>query len=175
MGHPNCQTCYYFCRTTDTCDYWLIADRLRGCPPGAGCLQKISRKGYKKMGYAPKWDRASGREMWLAGKSDKEIAEAFGVHVSAVGSVRRKVWEKENQASAPDLSQATETEPAKCRENTTAKVKELDIFDAVEIVVRDKKGMTAVVTGQAVLALRNGDLAEALRCVNWLIEREGKA
>ena len=173
MGHPNCQTCHYFCKTTDTCDYWLIEDQLRGCDPGAGCTKKITTKEYKKMSYAPKWDRAAGREMWLAGKSDKEIAAVYGVSGEAVGQVRRKVWEKEvksqeNATPAPD----PKDEPVNCHENATAKADTGELFRAIEIIVQGRNGMNAVVTAQAVLALREGNLETARAAIDWLLDHQ---
>lgn len=45
------------------------------------------------MAAPKKWDKVKGYEMWKAGKSDKEIAEAVGVTSSAVNVHRRKHWD----------------------------------------------------------------------------------
>ena len=47
----------------------------------------------------PKWDVTLGRRMYLDGKSDKEIAEHFGIAVSTVSYQRRRSWEE--SADAP--------------------------------------------------------------------------
>lgn len=88
-----CEDCAYYTPTTETCDYWLIEDRLRGCPGGPGCDKKITKKEYRKMNPAGKWDKAAGMKMWQEGKTDKEIAEAFCVTPSAVFQIRKKKWE----------------------------------------------------------------------------------
>lgn len=171
MAYANCEDCHYYCKGTDTCDYWLVEDQLRGCPPGAGCFRKMTKKEYN-MGKAQKWDRVKGRQMWLEGKKDKEIAEVWGVHPDAVGQVRRKIWEKEVKKEET-MKKETKTEPVNCHENTT--VKPTNLLDAVEIVVAGKTGMAATVTGLAVMALKEGNLQEAQACIAWLIDREGKA
>ncbi len=42
----------------------------------------------------PNWDTEAGREMWLEGKSDAQIADAFGISVYAVTNYRVKHWQK---------------------------------------------------------------------------------
>ena len=133
------------------------------------------------MAKVQKWDREKGRQMWLEGKTDKEIASIWGVHPDAVGQVRRKIWELEPGAPKKannrgpktshivevDPTPATEPQEVNCHEITTTN--QPDFFDLVAHVVEGKTGMAAVVTGQAVLALKNNDLLEAKRCITWLI------
>lgn len=42
----------------------------------------------------PSWDTEEGRRMWMAGKKDEEIADAFGISTGAVTSRRKKYWEQ---------------------------------------------------------------------------------
>lgn len=43
----------------------------------------------------PKWDTELGRLLWLEGKCDGEIADEFGIAISAVTSYRKRHWEKQ--------------------------------------------------------------------------------
>ena len=54
----------------------------------------------------PKWGTELGRLLWLEGKCDGEIADEFGIAISAVTSYRKRHWERGVQMSAhqaPDL------------------------------------------------------------------------
>lgn len=180
MGHPNCQNCYFFCRATNTCDYWLIMDKLRGCPPGEGCTKKMTEKEYKRMSIASKWDKAAGREMWKAGKSDKEIAEFYGVSVSAVVQIRKKCWEKEAAPAEPENiplpppeppAEVTAPVPAEETEEDDARV----MIHALELITQNLQGMDAVVTAQIIARLwawnSVDDLKDAREFLDYLIER----
>lgn len=83
--------CIYYSTTTHTCDYWLLMDQRRPCPPGKDCtVYQRSAKG----GAKNKWDKAKGKELWQQGKSDREIAEAVGATTGAVYWYRKAHWEK---------------------------------------------------------------------------------
>ena len=45
----------------------------------------------------PNWDTEAGREMWLEGKKDAEIADAFGISVYAVTNYRVRNWQKQTE------------------------------------------------------------------------------
>ena len=94
-----CVGCMYYGKTTDTCDYILIADQRRPCPPGAECTVRRTSKEVKKMGK-PRWDTELGRLLWLEGKSDAQIAKEMGVAPNTVLHQRRK-WEKTTKRPEP--------------------------------------------------------------------------
>lgn len=138
------------------------------------------------MSVASKWDKAAGKELWLAGKSDKEIGEAFGVSASAVCQIRKKYWENEAVPAAPaavvepplepDADSAPPTEsvvpvPEKDPDEDTAKI----MIRALELMTENHKGMNAVATAQIVTRLWNwetlSDLLEAKEFLDYLIEK----
>ena len=43
----------------------------------------------------PTWDKEIARKMWMEGKSDREIAEAVGVHPETIRKIRRRKWMNE--------------------------------------------------------------------------------
>lgn len=183
MAHDNCYDCRYHSKATDTCDYILIEDELRGCPAGAGCFRKMTNKEFR-MGKTQKWDREKGRELWLQGKTDKEIAANWGVHPDAIGQVRRAVWEKEPGAPKKVYNKKPKTEKptpvadpvepvTNCHENTT--VKPTGILDAVAIVVKGKTGMAAAMIASAIMAMHNDRLDVAQDCIKYLLDKECNA
>lgn len=94
-----CAGCMYYGKTTDSCDYILIADQRRPCPPGAECTVRRTSKEVKRMGK-PRWDTELGRLLWLEGKSDAQIAKEMGVAPNTVLHQRRK-WEKTTTRPEP--------------------------------------------------------------------------
>lgn len=90
-----CDPCLYYGKSTDTCDYILMEDHRRPCPAGYGCIARRLRKDVRKS-MNPKWDTAIGKEMFLGGRSDREIADFFGIAVSTVSYQRRKNWEADS-------------------------------------------------------------------------------
>ncbi len=89
--------CYYYAKSTDSCDFYLITGVRRGCSP-EDCTRylKAARKNEIALNLArnaksEKWKQRY-HEMYLlykAGKYDKEIAEEIGCSVNTV-----KVWRK---------------------------------------------------------------------------------
>ena len=90
-----CEPCLYYGKSTDTCDYILMEDHRRPCPAGYGCIARRLRKDVRKS-MNPKWDTSIGKEMFLGGRSDREIADFFGIAVSTVSYQRRKNWEADS-------------------------------------------------------------------------------
>lgn len=84
------------------CNYLAMTDKIRGCDPGRDCTCYESTRGRKRkfgvlQGREPsarhtKWDTERGFVMWLTGCSDREIAGALGISMSAVGERRRRYW-----------------------------------------------------------------------------------
>ena len=94
-GTHDCDGCVFFGRYTGTCNYILVMDIRRGCPAGAGCDKRMTKKEFKLMGIPKAWDKEAGRQMWLAGKGDAEIARACGVTQGTISYFRKKHWEVE--------------------------------------------------------------------------------
>lgn len=99
-----CAGCIYYGKSTNSCDYILIADQRRPCPPGAECTVRRTSKEVKKMGK-PRWDTELGRLLWLEGKSDAQIAKEMGVAPNTVLHQRRK-WEKTTKRPEPAAAEA---------------------------------------------------------------------
>lgn len=97
-----CSDCVYYACSTRTCDYILITDRRRPCPAGEGCTERYTRK-EATMAKAT-WDTAAAYDLYLAGKSDKEISEALNVPIGSVSFYRKKHW----GGDAPIPSEETE-------------------------------------------------------------------
>lgn len=85
-----CSDCVYYACNTHTCDYILITDRRRPCPAGEWCTERYTRK--EAIMSKATWDTAAAYELYLAGKSDKEISEALSVPIGSVSFYRRKHW-----------------------------------------------------------------------------------
>ena len=115
------------------------------------------------MGKAT-WDTAKAYEMYLAGKSDKEISEALNVPTGSVSFYRRKHWggtlrspvkrqkeadivpktqkEPEQQTSLPPTQPVVQTDPT-------------DIFSVMEAATGELKGIQAICTANAIQSLWN--------------------
>lgn len=85
-----CLGCIYYAASVGSCDYILIEGKRRPCPGGDGCTERRYVK-EKNMGKT-KWDIQKGFELFIAGKSDREIALAVGAEASAIGAYRRRYW-----------------------------------------------------------------------------------
>lgn len=77
------------------CSYILNTSKMRGCDPGPGCKRYVGMR-KRPNRRKPGWDTATGKRMWLEGKSDREIADALGVRRDTVGEYRRRVWRHED-------------------------------------------------------------------------------
>lgn len=182
-----CEGCYYYGPAHRTCDYWEKEDKLRGCPAGAGCDKKITEKEHRKMSFEGKWDKDAGKQMWLQGKSDKEIAEAFGVSSTAVYQIRKKYWEP--SASAEVAEEVPAQDPAQSynheqRENDVSEDASTEalggddskiMIRALELMTARLTGMDAVMTAHVVTTMYNWtdkeDLLMAREALDYLIAR----
>ena len=108
MCTSRCGGCFFLGRSTGTCDYIFIVGVRRPCPPGKECTAflPISRK--EEFMRKPNWDTEAGREMWLEGKKDAQIADAFGISVHAVTSYRVKHWQ---QTTKPAVAAGAGVDP----------------------------------------------------------------
>lgn len=182
-----CAGCMYYGKSTDTCDYILIADQHRPCPPGAECTVRRTMKGEKRMGK-PRWDTELGRLLWLEGKSDAQIAKEMGVAPNTVLHQRRK-WEKtttrpepsasEQEAEpAPELAQMLTQSPTEVKKESLPRVSMSTpegVYNILEEATKSKHGIEAICTADAILCLWNWDSADDLRraraAINHLIKR----
>lgn len=98
---PFCLPCIYYAKSTRSCDFFIMEDRLRGCPGGDGCKARKLKKDVKKRMGKPRWDTEQGRQMYLQGMSDQQIGDHFGVAANTVLYQRQKYWEKEAASTPP--------------------------------------------------------------------------
>lgn len=178
----------YYGKSTDTCDYILIADQRRPCPPGLECTVRRTLKDVKKMGK-PRWDTEFGRLLWLEGKSDVQIAKEMGVAPNTVLHQRRK-WEKTTTRPepaeaaqetgpapelAPMLTQAATEEKKETPPSTASMATPEGVYNILEEATKTKRGIEAICTADAILCLWNWDSADDLRraraAINHLIKR----
>lgn len=72
------------------------------CAEGPGCIRYKPKKQIRRNVPRVKstrnrftWDERAGHQMWLDGKTDREIAEALGASQNTVGNARRRKWMEE--------------------------------------------------------------------------------
>ena len=179
-----CFGCVYHSPTTNTCDYILIEDCRRPCPPGEACTVRLTKEGKKKMGK-PRWDTELGRLLWLEGKSDAQIAAEMGVAPNTVLHQRRK-WEKTTtrpEPAAPVKEPEAELAPVLIQPQPEAKKESPPVsmstpegvYSILEEATKTKSGIEAICTADAILCLWNWDSADDLRraraAINHLIRR----
>ena len=82
-----CVPCQYYCYGTDSCDYFLMTKKRRGCPAGDGCEQFTRRSRRKKFGTT-QWYQPSMvekmRKCYDQGLTDTQIAMRLGVSMYSV-------------------------------------------------------------------------------------------
>ena len=64
----------------------------RPCLPGKDCTEYLKRKEGEQILRKPNWDTDTGRQMWLAGKTDDEIARTLGTTARAVNLYKYRNW-----------------------------------------------------------------------------------
>ena len=104
MVNTNCPAdCVYRRRisgTTPYCAYWEIANKLRGCDPGANCTKYVAQRGKGGgIGRRATWDTQAGRAMFKQGKTCREISEALGADYAKVKECVRR-WRKDESNRA---------------------------------------------------------------------------
>ena len=105
MMEPNpCDGCVFL--RNYLCNYLLMMDVRRGCPGGAECDKKMTKKEFFEMGLQKDWDRRAGKAMWAAGRSDADIAKAMGVTQGTISYFRRRHWERECEEAPVEEQQA---------------------------------------------------------------------
>lgn len=85
-----CRGCVYFAETTKTCDYILMTEHCRPCPPGRACTVK-SEPLRKKKTARGRLDRdATLRALYKEGKNDREISDLLGYSTGAILNWRQR-------------------------------------------------------------------------------------
>lgn len=126
-----------------------------------------------------KWDTDAAYEMYLAGKSDKQIGEELNVDPAAIGNYRRKHWE------TPLSVVPVETEAPEDLKSAESPVElpkpdfdPWDIYSVMETATRELKGIQAICTANAIQNLWNWDSKEALlkarADIDYLLKKLGE-
>lgn len=140
-----------------------------------------------------KIDKEAARSMWAAGKTDAEIARAFGVTKQAVQALRKKYLEpsapaeaalaeaaeeiptKDPVQSCADEQPTVETAPEKPEDEEMVESEAKIMTQALELVTARLTGMDAVMTAHVVTTMYNWtgkeDLLMAREALDYLIGR----
>lgn len=175
-----CTDCIYYAKSTRSCDYFIIEDRLRGCPGGDGCAAKVRKKDVKKRMGKPRWDTEQGRQMYLKGMSDQQIGDHFGVAANTVLYQRQKYWEKGNQCTPPEdeteenvLASEMKEEPK--QETAQIPPKRPELYETLEMATMQLTGIQAICTAEAISNLWNWrsreNLLKARDAIEYLLKK----
>lgn len=132
----------------------------------------------------PTWDTDVGRQMWLDGKSDSEIADEFHISTGAVTSYRKKHWELKSMrgGTASKPANVERKEEVSVPEDNTKPlpqaVQRIGIFDVMEAATVELKGIQAICTANAIQSLWNWTSKEALLTaranIDYLLKKMGE-
>lgn len=130
----------------------------------------------------PTWDTEAGRQMWLDGKSDSEIADEFRISTGAVTSFRRKHWEPKPKAGGETLTRATtfdgKEEEFMPKSDAQPASHSVEVFDILEAATAELKGIQAICTAGAIQSLWNWsskeDLLNAKANIDHLLKKLGE-
>lgn len=114
MSQNACKGCVYYGRAgaEPICEYILMEQRRRPCPPGEGCTVKIVGGTDMKQ---KAWDEARARQLYEEGKSDIDIADMVGASAGAIAAWRRKNHlVSKNQPVRKKAAQKPSAEAAPC-------------------------------------------------------------
>lgn len=180
-----CMGCAFHSPGVKCCNYLLVMGIRRGCPGGAGCDKKMTKKEFMEMGAPKDWNKELGKQMWAEGKGDAEIAKATGVTQGTISYFRRKHWEQSvvpgeaaaevidydvalPQEALEEWTPAAEADPAtplcSAKDNEDEAIAKIvgtpALQDgipthALEQATQDLRGMDAVMTAQIIMALWN--------------------
>ena len=133
-----------------------------------------------------KWDTMQGYVMHLDGKSDKEIADHFGVAVNTVAYCRKRNWEKlapppaEAGAELKEEIPVVEVPAPPVPEAPAPAVPErpsADRYAFLAEATRELQGIDAICTAEALLSLWNwrdkAALLKAREAIDYLITKSG--
>lgn len=129
------------------------------------------------------WDTAAAYELYLAGKSDKEISEALSVPIGSVSFYRRKHWggtlrspvKKQKEAKpVPEVIK----EPERQISQPIVQHDLADMYSVMEAATVELKGIQAICTANAIQSLWNWksvyDLQRARASIDYLLKRLGE-
>lgn len=176
--NKHCAGCIYYGTSTETCDYILLEDSRRPCPPGSGCTVRRTKR--RRRVRKPKWDTELGRLLWLDGRKDGEIADEFGIPISTVTAYRKRHWEKGSQQ--PEKKEVPKEEETVEEINVQTAppmevVRSENVYDILEKATANMKGIDAICTADAILSLWNWetreDLLRAKNAVEHLLRKSG--
>lgn len=182
---PYCEPCFYYARNTRSCDYFIVEDRLRGCPGGNGCKARLLKKDVKKRMGKPRWDTEQGRQMYLQGMNDQQIGDHFGVAANTVLYQRQKYWEKDAGSTPPVDNTAPVCVKEEVKEEMkqetaiptapTGSKKPPEIYEVLEEATGNMQGIKAICTAEAILQLwkweSKEDLLKARAAIDYLIKK----
>lgn len=135
-----------------------------------------------------KIDKEAARSMWAAGKTDTEIARAFGATQQAARALRKKYLEPSAPAEAAeeipaqdpvqscaDEQPTVEAAPEKPEDEEMVESESKIMIQALELVTARLTGMDAVMTAHVVTTMYNWtdkeDLLMAREALDYLIGR----
>lgn len=106
MKNP-CDGCYYYrsangnATSLFTCDYILMEDHRRPCPPGNRCaVKRVEKRKTSNGGRRATWDTERGYRMYLSGVKQTDIAKELGTSAANVHYAMVNIWKgKEAQES----------------------------------------------------------------------------
>lgn len=174
-----CAGCIYYGTSTLTCDYILLEDRRRPCPPGKGCTVKRTKR--RRRVRKPKWDTELGRLLWLDGRKDGEIADEFGIPISTVTAYRKRHWEqgtqKPEKREEPIKEEETVEEITVQSAPPVEAVRPENVYDILEKATENMRGIDAICTADAILSLwgweSKEDLLRAKNAIEHMLRKAG--
>lgn len=83
-----CHKCRFYGKHTKTCDYIIVTDRRRPCPPGKGCT--VREKEIVYNGRRMKWDTKKAYELYKECMNDSAIAREVGVSAYTITCWRKR-------------------------------------------------------------------------------------
>ncbi len=128
------------------------------------------------------WDTAAAYDLYLAGKSDKEISEALNVPIGSVSFYRRKHWggtlrspvkKQKEVVSVPEVIKEPEQQS-----QPVVRPDPTDMFSVMEAATGELKGIQAICTANAIQSLWNWksiyDLQRARASIDYLLKKLGE-
>jgi len=157
--------CEYWCNESGSCDYeWITGCKLP-CEPGKNCdfnpeRGPISNKPRSKTGgKKATWDTKKGMELYKAGATDTEIAEAVGISRATIAN-----WRFRNKL--PENTKLIVSEAASAEEVSTPYVYTGDMpaenFIALQEQVESGRPAPAAMTAGALCTVLGDIDADAL-------------
>lgn len=133
----------------------------------------------------PKWDTALGKQMWEEGKTDRQIADHFGIAPNTVLYQRQKKWEKGSDSTPPEDELDPTVSPVETLEIPKETVLQSSapapsaeppgLYEVLEAATAQLQGIQAICTADAISQLWNwssrDNLLRARSAIDHLIKR----